>query len=188
MNPQLNRIEVWILEHSIRLFLAIAVAILLAAGAFLYLVDRQGSAEAQIEVLRPEVTKVFHAAILCEPRSLHHARESRSCARQLEIAFLNCRLYPSCRAILLAAVLTPGTPKEVMPQHPSSAGQHPSPGHAPGTRKPPAPTAAAAAPTPAPPTLPNGKPFPGVGPPGGPPGLRACVGTSCISVPLHPRP
>lgn len=110
VDPNLNKAEVWIAEHSVRILLAFAMIMIPAAIAFVFLIASQERTEQKIDVLRPQVTKIVRAANVCERSSLRNPRESRYCARRLEVAFLDCRLYASCRAVLLAAVLSPGRP------------------------------------------------------------------------------
>lgn len=176
----MSKAETWIVEHSIRIFLVVAMALLLAGGVAIYLIAQQERTETKVERLEPKVTQIVRATKVC-------THPSPRCAKLLEIAFESCRRYPSCRAAVLVAILKPiAAPEEVMPQ-PSHGGQQPSPGPSnPGAPASPQPSPLPAPATPSPalevPKLPNGKPFPGVGPPGGLPGVAGCPLEICVSV------
>lgn len=160
----LSRIEIWIAEHSIRIFLTIAA--LMIAGAFLlyHNLSLETATRERVNVLQPQVTQVVRAANICAGETALRKRlPSRRCAGRLRIALLNCRTHPSCRAALLAALQPPVTPKGVMRQHPSKTGQQPAPGQPGATTKRPPKAAAEPPVTAAPPASPQ---------PEVPPGLR----------------
>lgn len=205
----LNDTEVWVAEHSAPIFVVLVVLILLGAGAVFWTFQKSGNAQEQVRVLRPQVTRINRA--ICDRRSLEDKLRAHRCAERTRVGLVNCRDYRPCRDALLAAIAgplsrpgataSPGSPSDTgggVAQNPSNPGQQPGPGHQPGHpgHKPPksspspvpAPTPAPA-PAPAAPTLPNGKPFPGVGPPGGPPGLKACAAVVCVEaeVDLNPK-
>ncbi len=125
---KLNPVEQWIAEHSIRIF--IAVAILMVVGAFftLKLLVKQGETQSQVDALRPQVTRTIHAASVCNARALEREDASRACAGRLRIALVNCRSHPSCRAAFLATLNAPAAVRRgVVPSNPSTTGSQPAP-------------------------------------------------------------
>ncbi len=191
-DPDLNKIEMWIAEHSIRIFLVIAA--LLCVGAFFAVKASVRSVETarEVDVLKPQVTKIVHAAATCSAQTIKEKRTSNACAARLRFALVVCRRSARCRAALLAIVNYPPPAKStspsnttatapskgVMPQQPSSHG-HQQPGPSGGQHHE-GGQGAAPTPSPAPSPAPSGPPAhepgppaetPGKGPPGGtPPG------------------
>ncbi|HXR30816.1 MAG TPA: hypothetical protein VN752_06715 [Solirubrobacterales bacterium] len=143
--PALNKTEVWIAEHSIRI-LAVA-ALLIAVGAFFVVKIFLASGETarEVDVLKPQVTKVIRAASVCSLDATRRSQESRECAMRMRIALINCRRYSRCRAALLSAITYPLPAKATAPsstelepeggdavQQPSNQGhQPPGPGKGP---------------------------------------------------------
>lgn len=132
--PSLNPVEEWIAEHSIRIFVAVAVAMLVCGGFIFYSLDKQGSTQGQVNALKPQVTQVVHEAAICNSKVLYNRRASSDCARRIHIGLTNCRRHPRCRAAFLALLTypPPARPGGVMPHSPSTAGQQPTPGSHPG--------------------------------------------------------
>lgn len=141
----LNRFEIFVSEHAARIFVVIALAIVFGAGAVYWVYQRSGDAQQQVEVLRPQVTRISHA--VCDRRSLEHPDRAAACAERIRIGLVNCRRSQPCRAALLAAITYPppargatlegGATSSPPPadategggaQNPSHAGQQPSPG------------------------------------------------------------
>lgn len=180
--PQLNRVETWIAERSTRIFLVIACLMVLAAGFAIWQIARQNHFQEQVDVLRPQVTRIVRRVNACTKTALTQPARSRECARQLKIAFKSCSMYPACRAAVLSAVLSPASPpKGVVHQNPSHAGQQPKPGSHPGSRHSssqpppsatePAPASVPSTPAPVPSPLPGNSgsaPAPDMG-------VKACV-------------
>jgi len=215
-NPKpLNRLEVWIAEHSAPIFVCLALLIVLAAIAVFYTFQQAGEAKRQVDVLRPQVTRVVKGAVVCSLDASRGSQESRRCALRLRVALVNCRRYPRCREALLLAIAsptpTPGldAPPALPTRHSSSGGGdallppsnhgHQPPGPATG---PPAATPPTTSPAPSPGVSgPPGNPeAPGKGPaedkPGnpspGPPsgaGVEVCALERCVGaeVDLNPK-
>lgn len=121
----MERLGRWTVEHSGKIFAVIAVSMAIAAGFAIWQIGRQGEIQHQVDVLRPQVTRVIHRASICAPGTLRRISSRRECARLLEIGFRSCRLYPECRAAVLLAIMTPHS-EGVTPQ-PSRGGQQPTP-------------------------------------------------------------
>ena len=64
----LNRLEVWVAEHSAPVFAVLAALIVLAAVAVFYTFQQSGEARDQVNVLKPQVVKV--AGAICWRASL----------------------------------------------------------------------------------------------------------------------
>jgi hypothetical protein len=199
--PELSLLESWIAEHSIRIFLLIAGIMLLGAGGILLTLLNQESTQHQVDVLKPQVTKIVRAANTCDANALTHKRASRDCATQMRIALVVCRRHPKCQAAFLATLqLPPRVSRGGGAQNPSNPGQQPGPGPEPGhsghvhhaaqPKKPPKkhlPKSVPTLPAPAPPELPATPPAPGNSgnTPGGEHGVKACVDvavSACVKV------
>ena len=176
---KLNPVEQWIAERSIRIFIAVAVVMVAGALFTLKLVVEQSEVQKQVDVLRPQVTRIVHAASVCNARALERKGASEACAGRLRIALVNCRSHPSCRTALLAALHPPVVPKGVAPSNPSTTGSQPAPpaggahkgGTGKGTKRPPKSSQPPAQAEPAPPpadTTPGNSPENGHG-------VKACV-------------
>lgn len=188
-DPELNRAEVWIAEHSLRILCIAAIAVLLAGSAAIYLLDKQSQTETRVERLEPQVTQIVKGTKVC-------TRPTRHCAELLEAAFMSCRRYPRCRAMVLAAVLSPTVaPEEVVPQHSPSAGQQPGPGkghhgQGGGTVRGTIPAPKSSQPSPgaespaAPTDTPTPTPTPGNSPEGKP-GLNVCLRLPLLPACVH---
>jgi hypothetical protein len=101
----LNRLEVWVAEHSAPVFAILAVLIVLAAVAVFYTFQQSGEARDQVNVLKPQVTKV--AGAICDQQSLKHTDRATRCAERIRIGLVNCKRVERCRAALLAAITYP---------------------------------------------------------------------------------
>jgi hypothetical protein len=115
----LNRIEVWIAEHSAPIFVTLALLIVLAAIAVFYTFQQAGDAKRQIDVLRPQVTRVINNAVVCSLDAPRGSQESRKCAMRLRVALINCRQFPLCREALLLASKPPPPRIDAPPALPS---------------------------------------------------------------------
>lgn len=206
---ELNKVEVWVAERAVPIFVALAVLIALGAGAVFYTYSKQGATQRQVDVLQPQVTQIVKAAATCDEKSLHHRGQSKLCAERIRIGLLNCRRVPSCRAALLAAIAGPPPHRiDAQPALPtkgsSSSGGgdafqpsnhgHQHPGPAPGPSPSPSPSPAPA-PSPAPsPSPPAESPGNGAqGSPGGGSssgaGVEVCALERCVGaeVDLNPK-
>lgn len=133
---KLNRVEVWTAEHSGPIFLVVAALIILGAGAVFWTYQKQGDTQGQVDVLKPQVTRVVKAAATCNEKSLRDLEQAEACAERIRIGLINCRRVEPCRAALLAAITYPpparGATEGGDAQNPSTAGQQPPPGSNPG--------------------------------------------------------
>jgi hypothetical protein len=174
---RLNRVEVWIADHALPIFAVVALAIVAGAVAITLVFIQAQKAGDQVNVLKPQVTRVNKA--ICDKQSLGHPQRAERCAERIRVGLINCRRSTSCRAAYLAlatypppakparGATSPGSP-EPSPgssrdtgggdaQQPSNNGhQQPAPGK--GAESP-------AEPSPAPPAATGG---PGVAEPGKP--------------------
>lgn len=55
---KLNKVEVWIAEHSIRIFAVVALLTLIGVGLFVYLFDKYGDEKKRVDVLERKVTRI----------------------------------------------------------------------------------------------------------------------------------
>lgn len=150
-DPALNKTEVWIAEHSIRILLACAAVILVGAYFVVSTFLESGETAHEVDVLKPQVTKIYAAAAACAPKTIAKEGGEARCSHLLTAALRNCRHVPECRAAFLA-ILTyppPAKPTSTTPsgeeggaiQQPSNHGhQPPGPGSQPGHGQEPAPT------------------------------------------------
>ena len=145
-DANLNKVEVWIAEHSIRILAVLAL--LIAAGGFFVVkvILETGETSDKVTRIEPQVTTINRA--ICDARSLESEDRARRCAERIRVGLVNCRRYSRCRAAFIAALTYPppargatSTP-EVSPspasstgdtgggdaQNPHGAGQQPSPG------------------------------------------------------------
>jgi hypothetical protein len=138
--------EMWVADHAGPIFAAVALAIVVGAIAIFVVFLRAGSAQDQVNVLKPQVTRVNKA--ICDKQSLGHTQRAERCAERIRVGLINCRHSNPCRAAFLAIATYPpkarsgspssttasttapsSSPKGVMPQQPSSHGhQQPGPG------------------------------------------------------------
>jgi len=114
----LNKLEVWVAEHSAPVFAVLAVLIVLAAVAVFYTFQQSGEARDQVNVLKPQVTKV--AGAICDQQSLKHTDRATRCAERIRIGLVNCKQVERCRAALLAAITYPPPAKPGASTSPSS--------------------------------------------------------------------
>lgn len=136
----LNRLEIWVAEHVLPIFAAIAVLTILGAIAVIYTYQQQSTTAERVKVLTPQVTKV--AGAICDRESLHHPGRADRCAERIRIGLINCKRVERCRAALLAAITYPPPARDTTlesgategggAQNPSHAGQQPGPGSQPG--------------------------------------------------------
>lgn len=102
---RLNRAEIWIADHALPIFGAVALAIVAGAVGITTVFLEAGDAREQVEVLRPQVTKVSKA--ICDQESLRHRNRAESCAERIRVGLVNCRKVPRCRAAFLAIATYP---------------------------------------------------------------------------------
>jgi hypothetical protein len=133
VNPdaRLNKTEVWIAGHSIRIFLVIAALILVGAFFVVKTFLESGETAKKVKVIAPQVTRINRA--LCDERSLDDDKRARRCAERIRVGLVNCRRSTRCRAALLAAITYPPPARPAAPeggdsQSPPKAGQQPAPG------------------------------------------------------------
>lgn len=192
-SKELNRVEVWVAEHAVPIFLVIAALIVVGAIAVFVTWEKQGNTADKVHVIAPQVTRINRA--ICDKRSLTHSIRAQACAERIRIGLVNCRHVARCRAAYLALATYPPPAKTVSPssaatagggaRNPSHAGQQPGPGEQPGhhqggsnhgghKKPPPEPTPA---PSPAPAPTPAPVPSPGNSgdTPGADKGVKACV-------------
>lgn len=106
-DPDLNKIELWIAEHSIRIFLVIAALICVGAFFVVKTFVQSGEAAREVDVLKPQVTKIVRAAATCSAQTVKEKETSNACAARLRFALVVCRRSAKCRAALLAIVNYP---------------------------------------------------------------------------------
>jgi hypothetical protein len=117
---ELNKIETWIAEHSIRIFLVIAALICVGAFFAVQAFVQSGQAAREVDVLKPQVTKIVRAAATCSAQTIKEKETSNACAARLRFALIVCRRSAQCRAALLAIVNYPPPAKPVTSTSPSS--------------------------------------------------------------------
>lgn len=105
LEPKLNTTEVWIAEHSIRIFLAIALLILVGSFFVVKIIVETSDTANQVKVLSPQVTRINRA--ICDKRSLEDQLRAARCAERIRLGLVNCRRVERCRAALLAAITYP---------------------------------------------------------------------------------
>lgn len=206
---ELNRVEVWVAERAVPIFAALAVLIVIGAGAVFWNYQKQGATQRQVDVLKPQVTQIVKAAATCDAKSLHDRGQSKICAERIRIGLLNCRRVPVCRAALLAAIA--GPPPARLDAHPALPNRPPSssgggdafqpsshghqpPGPAQGPSPSPSPSPAPApVPAPSPSRVPESPGNGAQGSPGGGsssgPGVEVCALERCVGaeVDLNPK-
>jgi hypothetical protein len=101
----LNRFEVWVADRAAPIFGVLVVLILAGAVAVFWTYQRSGTAQHDINVLKPQVTRINKA--VCDRRSLEHDARAAACAERIRIGLINCRHSEPCRAALLAAITYP---------------------------------------------------------------------------------
>lgn len=127
----LNKLEIWVAEHSAPIFVTIAVLIVIGAGVTFWIWHAQDDTQDQVNVLRPQVTRINKA--VCDRRSLEREDRAAACAQRIRIGLINCRRAPRCRAALLAAITYPSPARKSAPTTtatttaPSSEGVVPQP-------------------------------------------------------------
>jgi len=102
---KLNRAEVWIADHALPIFGAVALAIVAGAVAIFLVFLNQGAVESQVNVLKPQVTRVNKA--ICDKQSLDHSARAHRCAERIRVGLINCRRSSACRAAYLALATFP---------------------------------------------------------------------------------
>ncbi|HEX7246428.1 MAG TPA: hypothetical protein VF245_12785 [Solirubrobacterales bacterium] len=136
---RLNRAEVWIADHALPIFGAVALAIIAGAVAIFVVFLNQRDTAHQVNVLKPQVTRVNKA--ICDRQSLTHPDRATRCAERIRVGLINCRHSEPCRAAFLAVATSPPPARPISTltggggaiQQPSNHGhQHPSPGSQPG--------------------------------------------------------
>lgn len=113
--PELNKIETWIAEHSIRIFLVIAALICVGAFFAVKAFVQSGEAAREVDVLKPQVTKIVRAAATCSAQTIKEKETSNACAARLRFALVVCRRSAQCRAALLAIVNYPPPARSTAP-------------------------------------------------------------------------
>jgi hypothetical protein len=109
----LNRLEVWVAEHSAPIFGALAVLIIIGAGLVFYTFEKSGNTQDQVNVLRPEVTTINRA--ICDARSLKSEKKARRCAERIRVGLVNCKRVERCRAAFLAVLTYPPPARATAP-------------------------------------------------------------------------
>lgn len=209
---RLNRVEIWIADHALPIFGVVALAIIAGAIGITVVFLEAGEAKQQVEVLRPQVTRVNKA--ICDKQSLNHPQRAERCAERIRVGLINCRHSEPCRAAFLATITYPppargatsspsSATKTTSPapgdaegggaQQPSHGHQHPSPGSQPGQpsqEASPAPSPSSgpsAAPEPGPPAqTPGNGPQNGAG--GGSSsgaGVEVCAAKACVGAEVN---
>lgn len=112
----LNKLEVWVADHAVPIFMVTAVLILLGAGAVILTYERTGDAEHNIDILRPKVAHI----IKCNQRSLVDQKRAEECAARIRVGLINCRRVRSCRAAYLALATFPEQAASPTSSSPSS--------------------------------------------------------------------
>lgn len=107
----LNRFEVWTSNHAAPIFGVIALLIVVGAAAVFFTYEKSGHAEDQIQILKPQVTRVNEA--ICDRQSLGHPGRAERCAERIRVGLINCRRVQSCRAAYLALATFPTEPSQV---------------------------------------------------------------------------
>ena len=209
---RLNRLEIWIADHAAPIFIVVAALIVAGAIGITVVFLQAREAGDQVNVLKPQVTRVNKA--ICDAQSLNHVQRAERCAERIRYGLVNCRRSPACRAAFLAVATSPppargatsgatpargghdtssGSPGDSeggdASQQPSNHGsQQPGPGSQPGQPE--------AAPTPAPspgPAEPSPKPeTPANGPQGGSgngsasgAGVEVCAVKTCVGAEVN---
>lgn len=139
----LNKVEVWVAEHAVPIFGAIALLIVIGALAVFVTYQKQNAVAERVKVLSPQVTRVNQA--ICDKRSLESESRARRCAARIRVGLVNCRRVDRCRAAFLAVLTYPPPARSTAPsgttlepegggaQQPSNSGhQQPGPGEQPG--------------------------------------------------------
>lgn len=205
---RLNRVEIWIADHALPIFGVVALAIIAGAIGITVAFLEAGEAKQQVEVLRPQVTRVNKA--ICDKQSLNHPQRAERCAERIRVGLINCRHSEPCRAAFLATITYPppargatsGTTAKLSSpstspapgdseggdaQQPSHGHQHPSPGSQPG----PEPASPSPGPAPAPEQGPPA-PTPGNGPQNGAggssssgAGVEVCAVKTCVGAEVN---
>lgn len=109
----LNKFEIWVAERSAPIFVTILVLIAIGVGATFWIWHKQGDTQAQVNVLKPQVTKVSKA--ICDQESLRHPNRARSCAERIRVGLVNCRKVERCRAAFLAIATYPPPARSTAP-------------------------------------------------------------------------
>lgn len=115
MSSETSKAEAWIAEHSIRIFLVIAVLILTGAYFVVSAFLKSGEAAHEVDVLKPQVTKIYAAAAACAPKTIARDGGEERCSRLLTVALRNCRQAPKCRAAFLAILTYPPPARSTVP-------------------------------------------------------------------------
>ena len=110
---ELNRAEVWIADHALPIFAAVALAIVAGAVAIFAVFLETGETRDQVNVLRPQVTRVNKA--ICDKQSLDHPHRAERCAERIRVGLVNCRRSEPCRAALIAAITYPPPARSAEP-------------------------------------------------------------------------
>lgn len=113
--PALNKTEVWIAEHSIRILFLAAVVILVGGYFIAKTVAQSGEAKREVDVLKPQVTRIVRAAATCSAQTVKEKETSNACAARLRFALIVCRRSAKCRAALLAIVNYPPPARATAP-------------------------------------------------------------------------
>lgn len=138
---RLNRLEIWIADHAVPVFLVVAALIIAGAVAVFVTYQKQDDTADQVRVIAPQVTKVSRA--ICDQQSLSHPDRANRCAERIRVGLINCRRVQRCRAALLAILTYPPPADRAEETSPSTSGggdafqpstgkQQPGPGSQPG--------------------------------------------------------
>jgi len=105
---RLNRLELWIADHAAPIFIIVAALIVAGAIGITVVFLQAREAGDQVNVLKPQVTRVNKA--ICDKQSLNHAQRAERCAERIRIGLINCRRSEPCRAAFLAVATSPPPP------------------------------------------------------------------------------
>ena len=110
---KLNRLEIWIADHAAPIFIVVAALIVAGAIGITVVFLQAREAGDQVNVLKPQVTRVSKA--ICDQESLRHPNRARSCAERIRVGLVNCRKVPRCRAAFLAIATYPPPARSTAP-------------------------------------------------------------------------
>lgn len=110
---RLNRVEIWIADHALPVFAVVALAIIAGAVGIFVVFLQAEAAKDQVNVLKPQVTRVNKA--ICDKQSLNHPQRAERCAARIRVGLVNCRHSQPCRAALLAAITYPPPARPTAP-------------------------------------------------------------------------
>lgn len=110
---RLNRLEIWIADHAAPIFIIVAALIVAGAIGITVVFLQAREAGDQVNVLKPQVTRVNKA--ICDKQSLDHPQRAERCAERIRIGLVNCRHSVPCRAAFLAIATYPPPARSTVP-------------------------------------------------------------------------